>query len=104
MAEEKSDEEEEHDWEFESDYDENKKIITITVKDNSTGKKYEKKYDKSNYSFIAMEYDKMVQVFNDETIDFRCEIEKVYGDVLVYFEEPGQQNPVLRYQFRLEEV
>ncbi len=88
-----------HSWEFDSDWDGKNKQIIIRVSDHGEKKRnWKLKLGTETYPNPGKEYDDMVNVFNDEDVDFECKINKSDGDLFVVF----KQGKVQLYKFWLQ--
>ena len=109
MAKEASDNEEHvPSWAFDYEYKDgkDKKLIILTMTDEAKKDKPQwiKKIDKSECGgkSVSLQYDEYYELFEDETIKMRVEFDGAYKeDILVWFEEPGEKNDILKAQFRL---
>ena len=73
-----------HEFEFESEYDDKAKETILTVEDAVSGKKWQKILGATS-SFPRLDYDRMLKVFNDDTVAFNCHVIKANQNLMVYF-------------------
>ena len=95
-------------WAFDYEYKDKKDIIILTMTDEAKKDKpkWIKKIDKSECGgkSVSLQYDVYYEIFEDETIKMRVQFDGAYKeDILVWFEEPGEQNDILRAQFRMSQ-